>query len=202
MTLKLILGFSFIFQLTFCFAGTAKKIVFIGDSLTEGYQLSKEYSFPSLIQKKLDKDNLNYEVINGGVSGATSASGMSRLKWFLKSEPEIIVFALGANDGLRGLKVAKTRSNLEKVIQRAKELDIKLILAGMQIPPNYGVAYTESFRKMFPTLAKKYNVPLIPFLLEGVAGKKSLNLADGIHPNKKGYEIIANTVYKKLKELL
>ena len=177
-------------------------IVFIGDSLTEGYQLPKEMSYPSLIEEKLKKQNLDYKVINGGVSGSTSASGMSRLNWFLKSKPEIIVLALGANDGLRGLSVEKMKANLEAVIKKAKEQKVKVLLAGMQIPSNYGAEYTKKFKSAFKELADKYDLNLIPFLLKDVAGKKELNLADGIHPNQKGYEIIANTVFIHLRPML
>ena len=177
-------------------------IVFIGDSLTEGYQLPKEMSYPSLIEEKIKKENLDYKVINGGVSGSTSASGMSRLNWFLKSKPKILVLALGANDGLRGLSVEKMKSNLSKVIEKAKTNGVSVLLAGMQIPSNYGEEYTKSFEKAFKDLSKKFDVPLIPFLLKDVAGKKELNLPDGIHPNQKGYIIVANTVYEYLRPML
>lgn len=202
MTLKILLFLSLIFSSILCFADEAKKIVFIGDSLTEGYQLAKEYSFPSLIQNKINEDNLNYKVINGGVSGATSASGVSRLNWFLKMKPSMVVLALGANDGLRGLSLEQTELNLEKVIISAKEAKVKIVLAGMKIPPNYGKEYTQKFQTIYPRLATKHKVALIPFILAGVAGQKKFNLGDGIHPNKEGYRIIADNLYKELKGLL
>lgn len=180
-----------------------ENIVFIGDSLTEGYQLPKEYAFPALIQEKINSDEKkDYKVINGGVSGSTSASGPSRLKWFLKSKPKILVLALGANDGLRGLDLKVMESNISAVIEKAKEENIIVVLAGMQIPPNYGAAYSKEFNAVFERLRKKYKTHYVPFLLEGVAGVKKLNLPDGIHPNKEGYVIVANNVYKILEPLL
>ena len=145
---------------------------------------------------------MNYQVVNGGVSGSTTASGLSRLNWFLKGNPKAVIIALGANDGLRGIKLKESKANLEKIILKAKSKNIKVFLAGMQLPPNYGKEYTSEFQKMFEELKKKHNVFYIPFLLKGVAGKKELNLEDGIHPNKKGHKIMAKTVYEEIKDLL
>jgi acyl-CoA thioesterase I len=174
------------------------RIVFIGDSLSEGYGLPTEASFPFLVDKALKSEGIQAEVINAGVSGATSASGVPSLKWQLKQKPALILLALGANDGLRGIKPAATKANLSNTIELAQKEKIKVILAGMKMPPNYGAEFTKEFEAIFPALAKKYSLPLIPFLLEGVAGKKEFNLPDGIHPNAKGYELIAKNVLKIL----
>lgn len=179
-----------------------ENIVFIGDSLTEGYQLPQEASYPSLVQAKINKDGKDYKVINGGVSGSTSASAMSRLNWFLKSKPKVVVLALGSNDGLRGQSISKMKANLSAVIEKAKSKNIKVLLAGLQIPPNYGRDYANKFKDVFVTLSKSYQVELIPFILEGVAGIPKYNLPDGIHPNADGYKIVSETVYKYLEPML
>lgn len=181
------------------FSVHAQTILFLGDSLTEGYQLAKEEAFPSLIENELKKKHKDIKVINGGVSGATSASGMKRLDWYLKTKPDIMVLALGANDGLRGLKLTDTEKNLSKVIEKAQAKGITVILAGMQMPTNMGEKYRDEFQKMFPKVAKKYSIKLIPFLLEGVGAVPELNLPDGIHPNAKGHKIMAQTVLKVLE---
>lgn len=180
----------------------AEKIIFIGDSLTEGYGIEQKYAYPALIQEQINKENLDYKVLNGGVSGSTTASGKSRLKWFLKSTPKIIVVALGANDGLRGIKIEESEKNLSQIIELAQKNNIKVLLVGMQMPPNYGLEYRNKFKRIYPRLAKKYKIALVPFIIEGVAGKKEYNIQDNIHPNKEGHKIISKTVYKYLKELL
>jgi acyl-CoA thioesterase-1 len=184
------------------FATHAKTILFLGDSLTEGYQLAREEAFPALVEEELKKKFPDIKVINGGVSGATTASGVKRLGWYLKSKPDIIVLALGSNDGLRGLKLEQSEKNLSEVIEKAKASDIKILLVGMKMPTNYGEAYRKSFEKLFVSLAKRYNIALLPFLLEGVGGKPKLNLPDGIHPNTAGHKIMAQTVLKALRPLL
>lgn len=189
----------FIFSLLLSVPTFAKTVLFLGDSLTEGYQLSKEEAFPALIEKELHKKNIKVKVINGGVSGATSASGLKRLDWYLKSKPDIMVLALGANDGLRGLKTADTEKNLSLVIEKALSRDIDVILAGMKMPTNYGESYRNDFEKVFTTLTKKYKLLSIPFLLEGVASNPKYNLADGIHPNAQGHQIMAKTILKVLE---
>jgi acyl-CoA thioesterase-1 len=177
------------------------KIVFLGDSLTEGYGLSKEQAFPHLIQEKLDKIKPNgFKVINGGVSGSTTASGKSRLKWFLKAKPNIVVLALGANDGLRGIKVDESEKNLEQTIQLAQENNLKIILCEMHLPINYGKEYRKKFNDMFKRIKEKYKIGFIPFLLAGVGGVKEMNLEDGIHPNVEGHKKVAENVMKYLKE--
>ncbi len=180
----------------------SKTVVFLGDSLTEGYQLNKEEAYPALIEKKLKVKFPDLKVINAGVSGATSASGPKRLDWYLKVKPDILVLALGANDGLRGLKAKDTEKNLSVVIETANSRGIKVILVGMKMPTNYGESYRKDFEGVFTHLSKKYQLKLIPFLLEGVGGKPSLNLPDGIHPNPEGHKIMAGTVLKALESEL
>lgn len=177
----------------------AETILFLGDSLTEGYQLSKEEAFPSLIERELKKTRTDIKVINGGVSGATSASGLKRLSWYKKAKPEIMVLALGANDGLRGTKPEATEKNLTEIIEQARKLDMTVILVGMKMPTNMGEPYRTQFESIYPKLAKKYKLKFVPFLLEGVGGKPELNLPDGIHPNPKGHEVMAKTVLKVLE---
>jgi acyl-CoA thioesterase-1 len=192
----------FLVALSFSFSGFAQTILFLGDSLTEGYQLSKEEAFPALIETELKKNKPEIKVLNGGVSGATSASGLKRLDWYLKAKPEYMVLALGANDGLRGLKIENTEKNLVSVIEKAQERKITVVLAGMKMPTNYGEPYRSQFENMYPRLAKKYNLKLVPFILEGVGGNPKLNLADGIHPNSEGHKIMAKTILKVLEPLL
>jgi len=178
-------------------------ILFLGDSLTEGYGLEEDESFPSLIEDKLEADNLNQvSIINAGISGSTSASGPGRLQWYIRSQPDLMVLSLGANDGLRGLSIEEMKSNLSKTIDFAIANDVQVILTGMQIPPNYGPEYTESFASVFPELAKQYDIPLLPFLLQDVAAIPELNQADGIHPNVEGTKIVADTVYRFLRPYL
>lgn len=172
-------------------------ILAVGDSLTEGYQVPESDSYPSVLQRLLSKKlSKTVKVINGGVSGATTASGLRRLNWYMKgkSKPTILILALGANDGLRGLPVKNSERNLAQTIEKAKQYGMTVILAGMQIPPNYGESYAKEFKKIYPRLAKQYGVALIPFLLEGVAAQPKLNLPDGIHPNAEGYQIVATNV--------
>jgi acyl-CoA thioesterase-1 len=171
----------------------------MGDSLTEGYHLAKEEAYPWLIELELKKSMPDVKVINGGVSGSTSASASKRLDWYLKARPDIMVLALGANDGLRGVKTDVMEKNLEDVITKAKEKGMKIILAGMRMPPNYGKEFTERYERVFAGLAKKHHLKFIPFILEGVAGNPKLNLADGIHPNPEGHKIMAQTVLKVLR---
>jgi acyl-CoA thioesterase-1 len=181
------------------------KVLFLGDSLTAGYGIAKEQAYPSLIEQSLEKSGYkNVIIVNAGISGSTTASGISRLKWHMRAEPKpsIVVLALGANDGLRGQVVQHSKKKILDTIKFAKSEGMQVILAGMKIPPNYGAQYTKDFEKMFQDIAEKEKVVLIPFLLEGVAARKELNIADGIHPNEKGHEIIAKTVLKYLTPLL
>jgi acyl-CoA thioesterase I len=181
-----------------------KVILFFGDSLTAGYGLSQDEAFPALIEKKLNKSGKPTKIVNAGLSGETSAGGLSRIDWILRQPIDVFVLELGANDGLRGLPPDQTQKNLQAIIDKVKSKfpNAKIVIAGMMVPPNMGQDYTTKFRKIFPDLAKKNNVVLIPFLLEDVAGKEDLNLPDGIHPNTKGHRIVADNVYKVLDPLL
>lgn len=178
-----------------------RKIVFIGDSLTEGYGVAREQSYPNLIQEKLNQKAPNqWEVVNSSISGSTTASLKTRVPWALKANPNYVVIALGANDGLRGFKIEEIENNLTQAILEIKKKNIKVILAGMKMPPNYGQKYTKEFESLFPKLAKKYDLFLIPFLLNEVAGNKKLNQSDGIHPNEKGHQVMAETVFRVLEK--
>lgn len=186
-------------------AATTTRVLCLGDSLTEGLGVAREAAWPALVEAALTRSGrTDVVIINAGVSGSTSASGLSRLKWHLKgaNKPAIMILALGANDGLRGTDLKSTRQHLLEVIQLAKAQQIKVLLAGMEIPPNYGPAYTAEFHRLFPELAKDEKVELMPFLLEGVAADKTLNQADGIHPNEAGHKLVAKTVLKYLLPLL
>lgn len=176
-------------------------ILFFGNSLTAGYGLEPEEAFPALIQDKVDSLGLDYEVVNAGLSGETTASGKNRVEWVLNQDVDIFVLELGANDGLRGIPLEETRGNLQEIIDIVKEKnpEAEIVLAGMQIPPNMGSDYTSEFRNIFPQLAEKNNVKLIPFLLEDVAGISELNQGDGIHPTAEGYKIVAENVWSILK---
>ena len=177
---------------------TEKKVIlFFGNSLTAGMGLDPNEAFPALVQGKIDSLQLPYNVINAGLSGETTASGKNRIGWVLNSEIDIFVLELGANDGLRGIPLEETRKNLEEIIGvvQQKNPNTSIILAGMQIPPNMGQEYTAEFRDIFPALAQEYNIGLIPFLLEDVAGNPKLNQADGIHPTAEGQKIVANNIW-------
>lgn len=179
-------------------------ILFFGNSLTAGMGLDTSEAFPALIQKKIDSLGLDYEVVNAGLSGETTAAGKNRINWVLNQDVDVFVLELGANDGLRGVPVEETRRNLQAIIDvvREKNPETQIILAGMQIPPNLGPEYATDFRKVFPELAKKNDIALIPFLLEGVAGDPELNQRDGIHPTAEGYEIVADNVWEVLEPVL
>lgn len=188
--LILILGL-FIFS-NVLFAST--HILFLGDSLSEGIGLDEEQSFPRLVEKNLKAKKYDVIITNGGVSGSTSVSGLTRLKWHLKKPTDILVLELGANDGLRGLKLEETKKNLIAIIKMAQEKKVKVLLLGLLMPPNYGKKYTEEFEAMYRNIAKTQKVPLHPFILKDVAGRADLNLPDGVHPNAKGQEMVAKTV--------
>jgi len=182
---------------------TTQSILFLGDSLTEGLGVNKEDAFPNLVKELFKKEqNKNITIINGGVSGSTSSDGLARLKWYLKTKPSIVFLALGANDGLRGLNLTQSQINLEEIIEYAQNAKAKVLLAGMLIPPNYGPDYAKEFKQMYQNLKNKYNLKIMPFLLEDVAGVKELNQRDGIHPNEQGHKQVAQNVYEFLKEEL
>ncbi|HXD76621.1 MAG TPA: arylesterase [Puia sp.] len=183
---------------------TTKTILFFGNSLTAGYGLEPGQSFPALIGHRLDSLHLPYTSINAGLSGETSAGGLTRVGWILRQHVDIFVLELGANDGLRGIPLNSTRDNLQAIVDTVHNRypSAKIVLAGMQIPPNLGATYTTAFRNLFPALARKNNLTLIPFLLAGVGGVPALNQPDGIHPNIRGEKIVAETVWNSLKPLL
>lgn len=178
------------------------RIVAFGDSLTAGLGVATEDTYPARLQRRLDEQGLRYRVINAGVSGDTTAGGLRRVEWVLKSHPDMVILELGGNDGLRGLNVQETKANLEQIIQRCQEASVTVVLAGMKLPPNYGADYTKAFEAIYPALAKRYRVLLIPFFLDGVAGSASLNQADGIHPTSEGYRIITEKVLEQITPLL
>ncbi len=179
-----------------------KKIVFFGDSLTAGFGLPEDQSFPSQIQTFLKRDGINWVVVNAGITGDTTSGALRRLTWVMKSSPDAVFVALGANDGLRGMETSLIKKNLQIIVKRFKEARVKVILAGVLLPVNYGEDYTKSFRQVYVDLAKKERLDFYPFLLEGVAMDKKLNLSDGIHPNEAGQKIVAERVYEFLKPVL
>jgi acyl-CoA thioesterase-1 len=186
-------------------ATTANKtILFFGNSLTAGYGIDPEESFAGQIQTRLDSLKKEFRVINGGLSGETTAGGLSRLDWFLEEEPYLFVLELGGNDGLRGIALTETKKNLLAIVDKvqAKYPNTKIILAGMQIPPNMGQEYTEEFKAIYPAVAKEKNIELIPFLLEGVAGNPDLNLPDGIHPTAEGHRLVMETLWPYISKAL
>jgi acyl-CoA thioesterase I len=179
------------------------RIIFLGDSLTAGLGLDIERSFPSVIGERLKQAGYNYSVVNAGVSGDTSAGGLRRLEWSLgEGDPKVLVVALGGNDGLRGLPPQQLESNLAAIIEAAQRRGLTVILAGMEAPPNFGADYTTAFRETYTKLAAKYQVRLVPFLLQGVAGDPALNQSDGIHPNERGARVVADTVWSVLEPAL
>lgn len=183
-------------------ADNRPRVVVLGDSITAGLGLSPEQAYPTLIQQKIDAASLGYHVVNAGVSGDTSAGGLSRLDWALDGDVKVMVVALGGNDGLRGLPPEELQKNLATIIERAQARKIAVVLAGMEAPPNFGQTYTVSFRQVYAGLAKQYGVPLIPFLLQGVAGIEGLNQRDGIHPTAEGARTVADNVWTVLRPTL
>jgi acyl-CoA thioesterase-1 len=181
-----------------------KVILCFGNSLTAGMGLNIEEAFPAVIQNRLDSLGLPYQVVNAGLSGETTASGKNRVSWVLNQKVDIFILELGANDGLRGIPLSETRNNLQAIIDivREKNSDAQIVLAGMQMPPNLGADYTAEFKNIFPDLAKKNQLKLIPFLLENVAGIPELNQQDRIHPTVEGQKIVAENVWLILKDLL
>ena len=185
-------------------ADSSRVILFFGDSLTAGYGLDREQAFPALVQARIDSLGWNFEVFNAGLSGETSAGGLRRIDWLLRRPIDVFVLELGANDGLRGIDLQDTRSNLQQIIDRVKAKDpaTALVIAGMQMPPNLGPEYTEEFAGLFPGLAEENGAALIPFLLEGVADQPELNLPDGNHPTVAGHRLVAETVWATLGPVL
>jgi acyl-CoA thioesterase-1 len=178
------------------------RIVALGDSLTAGLGLAQDEAYPALLQKRLDAAGLPYQVVNAGVSGDTSAGGLSRLDWALDGDVRILIVALGGNDALRGLPAEELRRNLTTIIERAQARQIDVVLAGMEAPPNFGRAYIAAFHQVYPDLARQYHVAFVPFLLQNVAGIESLNQRDGIHPTADGARLVADNIWKVLKPML
>lgn len=181
-----------------------KTILFFGDSITAGFGIDEDEAFPALIQQKLDSLGLQWKAVNAGLSGETSAGGLRRIDWLLQQKIDILVLELGGNDGLRGVSPEQTRQNLAGIIEktRATYPDCIIILAGMQIPPNLGIDYTNAFAKVFTDVAESHDTQLIPFILEGVGGDPRLNLPDGIHPTAQGHRIVAETVWDYLQPMI
>lgn len=182
--------------------GSRPKVVALGDSLTIGLGLLESQAYPAVLQKTIDAEGYDFEVENAGVSGDTSAGGLRRLDWALQGDVRILIVALGGNDALRGLSVVEMKGNVSAIIERARNRGVTVILAGMEAPPNYGQEYAVAFRQAYQDLARQHRVLLVPFLLDGVAGVPELNQADGIHPNERGAQIIADTLWRVLKPLL
>lgn len=180
------------------------RIVFFGNSLTAGYHLDEAYSFPSLIQKRIDSLGLDYESVNAGLSGDTSGQGLERLDWIMRQQIDIFVLELGANDALRGFELDVPRKNLQKILDQLKDKypNVKIVIAGMQAPPNLGIEYTTAFKNIYTELAAANDALLVPFLLDGVAAIPELNLADGMHPNIEGQKIVMENIWQVLKEIL
>jgi len=179
------------------------KVVVLGDSLTAGYGLLEMQAFPALLQEKLNVDGYQWEVVNAGLSGDTSAAGLQRVDWALsQGDVRILILELGANDGLRGLPVAEMKKNLASIIEPAQQKRVAVLLAGMEAPPNFGRDYLVTFHQVYPSLASQYHVALVPFLLQGVAGDVALNQRDGIHPTAQGARIVADNVWTTLKPIL
>lgn len=181
-----------------------KTILFFGDSITAGLGVDKSQAFPALIQDKIDSLGLNYEVINGGLSGETSAGGLRRIDWILQRDIDLMVLELGGNDGLRGIELNSTKENLQQIIDKfeAKNPDAKIILAGMQVPPNLGQEYTKQFQTIYPELADENDLPLIPLIMDKLGGNEEFIQSDGLHPTPAGHRLIAETVWEVLKPML
>ena len=182
-------------------AARLPRVVFLGDSITAGFGVDADQAFPALIRDALAKDGLNVDVVNAGTSGDTTAGGLARLDWLLQQKPQLLVVGLGGNDGLRGQDVKSSEQNLRAIVTKARGAGARVLLLGMMMPPNYGPEYTASFREIYPRIAKEMDVPLVPFLLEGVGGEADLNQRDGIHPTAEGHERVAANVLPKVREL-
>jgi acyl-CoA thioesterase-1 len=177
-------------------------VVALGDSLTAGFGVAADEAFPARLEARLRTEGYAYRVVNAGVSGDTTAGGLRRVDWALRATPEVVIVALGANDGLRGQSLAATRANLEEIVTRLQAAGARVLLAGMRLPPNYGGEYTKEFEAIFPAVARRTKTALMPFLLDGVAGVPRLNQADGIHPNAAGQQVIADRLWPYLRRLL
>ena len=194
--------------LALCSAGPTRAsafqglIVAFGDSLTAGYGVPPDDSYPGRLAARIRAEGYPYRVANAGVSGDTTAGGLRRVDWVLQLKPDVVIVALGANDGLRGQDVGRIRANLDQIVARFQASGAAVLLAGMRLPPNYGRAYAQDFQRAFETVAKARNAPLMPFLLEGVAAEPALNQLDGVHPTAAGYRIVADRLWEHLRPLL
>ncbi|MGI8821126.1 MAG: arylesterase [Chthoniobacterales bacterium] len=182
----------------------ARTIAILGDSLSAGLGVQPEQAFPALVQQTIRERGLPFEVINAGVSGDTTAGGLRRLDWLLQRKIDLLIIELGGNDGLRGLPMSNIKANLQAMIEkaRAKNPEVKIVIAGMQMPPNVGATYAEEFRQVFAEVARENNATMIPFLLEGVGGRREFNQPDLIHPNPIGHKMVADVVWKAIEPLL
>jgi acyl-CoA thioesterase I len=183
-------------------AGAAPVVAALGDSLTAGLGVAADETYPARLQARLEREGYTYRVVNAGVSGDTTAGGLRRVDWVLRARPEVVIVALGANDGLRGLPTTAMRANLVAIVDRLRVSGARVLLAGMRMPPNYGEAYTRDFARVFPEVARQTGVAFMPFLLDGVAADSRLNQADGIHPNAAGHAVIAERLWPYLEPLL
>jgi acyl-CoA thioesterase-1 len=183
-------------------AASGPRVVFLGDSLTAGLGVDGDQAFPAVVARQLAAEGLPVRMVNAGVSGDTSAGGVSRLDWILRQSPDVVVVGLGANDGLRGLDLAQTEANLRQILTRSRAAGADVLLLGMRMPPSHGPEYAERFRELFPRLSRELSVPLVPFLLEGVGGDPERNQADGIHPDPEGQRLLAANVLPHLRPLV
>ena len=179
-----------------------KTLVIIGDSLTEGYGVSRDEAYPARVERKIEASGRHWKVINSGVSGSTAASAPARVAWALKSKPDLLVLALGANDGLRGSPLADVERNLARALTLCREAKVKVLLVGIRVPPNYGAKFAGEVKAMFERLAREFKVALMPYMLDHVAGVAALNQSDGLHPNANGHAVLADSVYAALDKLL
>lgn len=200
---RIFILFSVSIALSIC-AADAKTLLVLGDSIAAGYGLDPEEAFPALLQEKIEKQGLNYKVVNAGVSGDTTAGGLRRIGWLLRQPVDVLLLELGGNDGLRGIDPEETEKNLRGIVEKVRQKNpaAQIVIAGMQMPENMGKEYTVKFREVYPRVAKESRATLIPFLLEGVGGKADLNQADRIHPTAEGHRIIAATIWKVLYPVL
>lgn len=176
------------------------RIIILGDSITAGLGLPSDGIYPTLLADHFQRAGTPTEILNAGVSGDTTAGGLRRIDWLLKQQPDLLLIELGANDGMRGVPLEDIEANLSKMIEKSQQADVAVRLLQMRIPANFGDEYTAGFAAIYPRLAEKHDVPLLPFLLQGVAGDQELNQADGIHPTKAGHSIIAETMFMQLEE--
>ena len=177
-------------------------VVALGDSLTAGLGVAADEAFPARLQARLRAEGYDYRVVNAGVSGDTTAGGLRRVDWALRAHPDVVIVALGANDGLRGQSPQAIRANLEEIVERLQASGARVLLVGMRLPPNYGAEYTKEFEAVFPAIARRAKIALMPFLLDGVAADPRLNQADGIHPTAAGQQMVADRLWPYLRPLL